>query len=123
MINKYKILFDFLKPKIGPDTARIIIYDVLCDDTNKYCQNTIHIFYDWGSYKFRGKQINSRWRAQSKIRSHFRIQEKKLNKYSCYLSNFAFYLLEYCSENFCEYPKNEIASIMDLQADYERSLI
>jgi len=34
-MNKYKLLFDILKPKIGPDPARIIIYDVYCDDIKK----------------------------------------------------------------------------------------
>jgi len=34
-MNKYKLLFDLLKPKVGPDPARIIIYDIFCNDTNK----------------------------------------------------------------------------------------
>jgi len=31
-MNKYKLLFDFLKLKTGSDATRIIIYKVLCDD-------------------------------------------------------------------------------------------
>jgi len=31
-MNKYKLLFDILKPKVGPDCARIIIYDIYCRD-------------------------------------------------------------------------------------------
>ncbi len=34
-MDKYKLLFDFLKRKVGPDPARIIIYEVYCDDLNK----------------------------------------------------------------------------------------
>jgi hypothetical protein len=35
-MNKYKLLFDILKPKVGPDAARIIIYDVYDYDMYKY---------------------------------------------------------------------------------------
>jgi hypothetical protein len=34
-MNKYKLLFDILKPKVGPDAARIIIYDVYDYDCKK----------------------------------------------------------------------------------------
>jgi hypothetical protein len=35
MINKYELLFKLLKPKVGPDCARIIIYDVYNEDCEK----------------------------------------------------------------------------------------
>ena len=34
-MNKYEILYNHLKKKVGSDAARIIIYKVYCDDSNK----------------------------------------------------------------------------------------
>jgi hypothetical protein len=39
-MNKYKLLFDFLKKKVGPDPSRMIIYNVLCHDIKKYSKNS-----------------------------------------------------------------------------------
>lgn len=58
MINKYKLLFDILKPKIGPDPARIIIYDVFCNDSKYKYKSTylpaiiFKIYERWGIKKY-----------------------------------------------------------------------
>jgi hypothetical protein len=41
MSNKYKVIYDILKPKVGPDCARLISYDVLCDDQLKEIKSII----------------------------------------------------------------------------------
>lgn len=57
-MNKYRMLFDFLKAKIGPDPARIIIYDVYCDDIKKYndyepvALKLAKIYKKWGIRKY-----------------------------------------------------------------------
>ena len=35
-MQKYNILFNYLKKKVGPDPARIIIYDVYNNDLKKF---------------------------------------------------------------------------------------
>lgn len=40
MNNKYKILYNLLKRKIGSDPSKIILYDVFCYDSHK------NYFYD-----------------------------------------------------------------------------
>ena len=53
-MNKYKLLFDYLKTKVGPDPARMIIYDVYCDDTKDMFiyyspwEKLVQIYKTWG---------------------------------------------------------------------------
>ncbi len=39
-MEKYNLLFNFLKKSVGPDPARMIIYDVYCDDLKRLCKIT-----------------------------------------------------------------------------------
>ncbi len=54
--NKYELLFKILKPKIGPDCARIIIYDVYDDDCKKLIHKTLKLsikgYWRSGNRKF-----------------------------------------------------------------------
>jgi hypothetical protein len=51
-MNKYAMLYQILKKKIGPDCARVIIYDVFCDDQKKtYSPIKYSIKMGYKSYK------------------------------------------------------------------------
>lgn len=55
-MNKYKILFDYLKKKVGPDPARLIIYQVYDDDCKKMIvdvwERLAKIYEKWGIRNF-----------------------------------------------------------------------
>jgi hypothetical protein len=55
-MNKYKLLFDILKPKVGPDPARIIIYNVYCHDNEngqvELWEKMSRIYKKWGIKRY-----------------------------------------------------------------------
>lgn len=56
-MNKYKIIYDNLKKKVGSDPVRIIVYDVYCYDLKK----EIKRMKLWNPYYEAFKIIDDKW--------------------------------------------------------------
>jgi len=54
-MEKYKLLFNFLKKKVGSDAARIIVYKVYCNDMPKkesVWERLVRIYERWAIKRY-----------------------------------------------------------------------
>jgi len=68
-MSKYGLLFNFLKSAIGPDCARKIIYQVFCDDQDKYYSRSERTLDDI---------LDDRWEVLRPLIDKFYIREKEI---------------------------------------------
>jgi hypothetical protein len=64
LFQKYKLIFNFLKKKVGPDASRIITYSIYCNDNKLITSEQINKLFELEN--FLGKVFrNSRLRLLS----------------------------------------------------------
>lgn len=100
-MNKYKIIYEILKKKVGSDPARIIVYNVYCDDLKK----EIKRMKEWDTYTLIFNIFKDKWVTKPKYLYHIKAQ-KTISKKRDFLMKCLFELFEY--ENRSEYNLNEI---------------